>query len=150
SPYAGFNDCHAPEKLQEVEGLVLSRSSVRRLRRALGRPAKRQRRRRQGRMRRCPEAQLGALVQLDASPFAWLEPRGPALVLHGAIDDATGTVLALHFRPTEDLHGYATLLRQRVTTYGMPLALDGDRLNVFVRNDPHWTLEEQLQGVQEP
>lgn len=150
SPYAGFNDCHATEKLREVEGLMLSRSSVRRLRHALGLPAKRQRRGRQVRARRCPEAQMGALVQLDASPFAWLETRGPALALHGAIDDATGTVLALHFRPTEDLHGYATLLREVGTTYGLPLALYGDRLNVFVRNDPHWTLAEQLQGAQEP
>ena len=148
--YAGFNDCHATEKLREVEGLELSRSSVRRLRRALGLPAKRQRRGRQVRTRRCPEAQMGTLVQLDASPFAWLETRGPQLALHGAIDDATGTVLALYFRPTEDLHGYATLLRQLVTTYGLPLALYGDRLNVFVRNDPHWTLAEQLRGTQDP
>jgi winged helix-turn helix protein len=150
STYAGFNDCHATEKLQEVEGLLLSRTSVRRLRRALGLPAKRQRRGRQGRMRRTPEAQMGTLVQLDASVFAWLETRGPQLALHGAIDDATGTVLALPFRPTEDLHGYVTLLRQLVTTYGLPLALYGDRLNVFVRNDPHWTVEEQLRGTQDP
>ena len=93
---------------------------------------------------------MGSLVQLDASSFAWLETRGPQLALHGAIDDATGTVLALVFRPTEDLHGYVTLLRQLVTTYGLPLALYGDRLNVFVRNDPHWTLEEQLRGLQDP
>jgi len=150
STYAGFNDCHATEKLQEVERLVLSRSSVRRLRRTLGLPATRQRRGRQVRTRRTPEAQMGALVQLDASPFAWLETRGPQLALHGAIDDATGTVLALVFRPTEDLHGYVTLLRQLGTTYGLPLALYGDRLNVFVRNDPHWTLEEQLRGTQDP
>ena len=150
STYAGFNDCHATEKLQEVEGLVLSRASVRRLRRTLGLPATRQRRGRQVRTRRCPEAQMGALVQLDASPHAWFETRGPQLALHGAIDDATGAVLALHFRPTEDLHGYVTLLRQLVTTYGLPLALYGDRLNVFVRNDPHWTLEEQLRGLQDP
>ena len=148
--YAGLNDCHATEKLQEVEGLVLGRSSVRRLRRTLGLPAKRQRRGRQVRTRRCPEAQMGTLVQLDASSFAWLETRGPQLALHGAIDDATGTVLALYFRPTEDLHGYVTLLRQLVTTYGLPLALYGDRLNVFVRNDPHWTVEEQLRGRQDP
>ncbi|MGH7375008.1 MAG: ISNCY family transposase, partial [Candidatus Rokuibacteriota bacterium] len=102
------------------------------------------------RTRRCPEAQMGSLVQLDASPFAWLETRGPQLALHGAIDDATGTVLALYFRPTEDLHGYVILLQQLVTTYGLPLALYGDRLNVFVRNDAHWTLEEQLRGTQDP
>jgi transposase len=148
--YRDFNDCHATEKLQEVEGLALSRPTVRRLRQALGRPAKRRRRPRQYRARREPRTRMGALVQLDASPFAWLETRGPAMSLHGAIDDATGTVLALHFRPTEDLHGYTTLLRALATDYGLPLALYGDRLNVFLRNDRHWTLAEQLRGAQNP
>ena len=149
-PYGGLNDCHLTEKLREVEGLPLSRSAVRRLRRSLGLPATRRRRGRQVRTRRTPEAQMGALVQLDASPFAWLEDRGPALALHGAIDDATGTGLALYFRPAEDLHGYATLLHMICTTYGLPLALYGDRFGVFVRNDPHWSLEEELRGTQDP
>ncbi len=148
--YAGLNDCHATEKLQEVEGLQLSRSSVRRLRRALGLPPKRRRRGRSGRTRRTPEAQPGALVQLDASQFAWLEDRGPHLALHGAIDDATGAGLALWFRPTEDLHGYVTLLQHLCTHAGLPLALYGDRLGVFVRNDAHWTLAEELAGAQAP
>ena len=30
------------------------------------------------------------------------------------------------------------------------MALYGDRLGVFVRNDAHWTLEEELQGAQHP
>ena len=149
-PYAGLNDCHLTEKLREVEGLPLSRSTVRRLRRGAGVPATRRRRGREGRMRRTPEAQMGALVPLDASLFPWLGDRGPQLTLHGAIDDATGTGLALYFRPHEDLHGYATLLRLLCTTYGLPLALYGDRLGVFVRNDPHWTLEEELRGAQDP
>src|SRR5512132_2625717 len=135
---------------EEVDGLPLSRSSVRRLRRTLGLPATRRRRGRQVRTRRPPEAQMGALVQLDASLFAWLEDRGPVLALHGAIDDATGTGLALVFRPTEDLHGYGTLLHTICTTYGLPLALYGDRLGVFVRNDAHWTLAEELRGTQDP
>src|SRR6266851_659530 len=100
--------------------------------------------------RRLPADVRAAVAALLQSPFAWLEARGPQLALHGAIDDATGTVLALYFRPTEDLHGYVTLLRQLVTTYGLPLALYGDRLNVFVRNDPHWTLAEELRGTQDP
>lgn len=93
---------------------------------------------------------MGALVQLDGSPFDWLEGRGPAMTLLGAIDDATSTVLALHFRPAEDLHGDTTLLRQVARQYGLPLALYGDRLNVFVRNDRHWTLDEELDGAQQP
>jgi len=148
--YAGFNDCHLTEKLREVHQLPLSRASVRRIRRALGLAAKHRRRPRQYRARRTPEAQMGALVQLDGSPFDWLEGRGPGMTLLGAIDDATATVLTLHFRPTEDLHGYTTLLRQLGTQYGLPLALYGDRLNVLVRNDAHWSLEEQLQGAQDP
>jgi hypothetical protein len=148
--YRDVNDCHATEKLREVEGLRVSRASVRRIRRALDLPAKHRRRPRQHRARRTPEARMGALVQLDGSPHAWLEDRGPAMTLHGAIDDATGAILALHFRPTEDLHGYATVLHQVGTTYGLPLALYGDRFGVFVRNDGHWTLAEELQGHQHP
>jgi len=49
---------------------------------------------------------MGALVQFNASAFAWLESRGSALTLNGAIDNATGTGLALYFCPTEDPHGY--------------------------------------------
>src|SRR5258705_5658385 len=38
STHAGFNHCHATEKVLEVDGLRLSRASVLRLRRALGLP----------------------------------------------------------------------------------------------------------------
>lgn len=147
--YCGLNDCHLTEKLQELEGLRVSRSSVRRIRRALGLPPKHRRRPRQHRARRTPAARMGALVLLDGSEFDWLG-SGTRLTLLGAIDDATGIVLALHFRPEEDLHGYLTLLRHLAEAYGLPVALYGDRLGVFVRNDPHWSLEEQLQGAQHP
>jgi hypothetical protein len=90
---------------------------------------------------------MGQLVQVDASPFAWLGARGPAMTVHGAIDDATNTVLALHFRPTEDLHGYAVVFQQLFAQYGLPLAFYGDRINILVRNDSHWSLDEQLRGV---
>lgn len=148
--YAGFNDTHLTEKLREHHGLAISRESVRRLRRALGRPAVHRRRPAQHRARRPREAAAGQLLQLDGSPFAWLEGRGPAMTLLGAIDDATSTVVALHFRPTEDLHGYATLLHQVFTTVGVPVALYGDGVNILVRTDRHWSLAEQLAGTQAP
>jgi transposase len=148
--YAGFNDTHLTEKLREGHGLPIARESVRRLRRALGRPATRARRAPQARRRRIPEAARGALVQIDGSPFAWLEGRGPAGMLLGAVDDATTEILALHFRPREDVHGYATLFRQLFTRHGPPLAVYGDRLNLLVRNDRHWSLAEQLAGAQGP
>lgn len=148
--YERFNDVHLTEKLREVHGLPVSRASVRRLRRALGVPAQRPRRAPPHRSRRPRADARGRLVQLDGSPFAWLEDRGPAFTLHGAIDDATSEVLALWPRPHEDLHGYTTLLQHVCRTHGLPLALYGDRLNVFVRNDRHWSLDEQLAGAQTP
>ena len=147
--YREFNDCHCTEKLREVEGLAVSRDTVRRLRRGLGLPPKRRRRPRQHRTRRPRRPAMGSLVLIDGSPFDWLGTGTPLLLL-GAIDDATSTVLALHFRPAEDLHGYLTLLRRVVARDGLPVLLYGDRLGVFVRNDAHWTLEEELQGAQHP
>jgi transposase len=147
--YHDFNDCHCTEKLREVEGLPVSRSTVRRLRRARGLPPKRRRRPPQHRARRPRRARVGALVLVDGSQFDWLG-TGTPLVLLGAIDDATSTVLALHFRPAEDLHGYLTLLGRLAARAGLPVTLYGDRLGVFVRNDDHWSLEEELQGAQHP
>ena len=148
--YAGFNDVHLTEKLREVHHLVVSRSSVRHIRLALGRPATRRRAAPQHRSRRPRKPALGQLAQLDASPYAWFEDRGPLATLHGVIDDATSTPLALCFRPHEDLHGYVTLLDRTCRMYGVPLELYGDRLNVFARNDAHWTLAEEVQGHQDP
>ena len=148
--YAGFNDVHLTEKLREVHALAVSRSSVRTLRRALGRPAKRPRAAPQHRSRRPRRAALGQLAQLDASLFAWFEHRGPMATLHGLIDDATSIPLALWFRPNEDLHGYVTVLDRTCRAHGVPVELYGDRLNLFQRNDTHWTLSEELQGQQEP
>jgi transposase len=147
--YRDFNDCHCTEKLRTVEGLAVGRDTVRRLRRALGMPPKRRRRPRQHRTRRPRRATMGSLVLVDGSAFDWLGTETPCLLL-GAIDDATSTVLALHLRPAEDLHGYLRLLHQITMAYGLPVTLYGDRLGVFVRNDPHWTLEEELQGAQHP
>jgi transposase len=148
--YAGFNDVHLTEKLCEVDGLAISRATVRRLRHAAGRPPTRRRRAPAHRRRRTREAAAGSVLQVDGSHHAWLEERGPRLTLLGAIDDATGAILGLHFRPTEDLHGYVTLFQDVFSRHGLPLALYGDCLNVFVRNDRHWSLEEELRGTQDP
>jgi len=144
--YAGVNDCQLTEKLREVEELLVSRATVRRLRIAAGIPSAHRRRPPKHRARRLREARRGALVQVDGSPFHWLGADQPMCALLGAIDDASGAILALHFRPHEDLHGYTELLRRLIRAHGLPCNLYGDRLNVFVRNDRHESLEEQLAG----
>src|SRR5262249_56401855 len=102
-----------------------------RFRRPVGPPPHRRRGAPQHRGRRPRAPAMGQLVQLDASPFPWLEDRGPSATLHGLIDDATSIPLALWFRPTEDLHGYTTVLGQACRQYGVPVTLYGDRIRLF-------------------
>lgn len=149
-PEVRVNDCHIAEKLWEVEGLRASRETVRRVRRALEIAPKRRRRARQHRRRREREARCGAMMLVDGSPFSWLKDGGEVFDLVGAMDDATGQILSLTFRPHEDLHGYGLVLRETFTTQGLPERVYGDRTSVFERNDAHWTIEEQLQGRQHP
>ena len=147
---SGLNDSHLTEKLRELEDLDVSRETVRRLRRAAGVAPVRRRRAPQYRRRRLREAHRGALVLVDASEHHWFGEHVTRWNLLGALDDATGTILALHFRPDEDLHGYTHLLHRLIVAQGLPCTLYGDRLGVFVRNDDHWTLEEELAGHQSP
>ena len=144
-----LNDHHLADLLGE-QGHAVSAATVRRVRCSLKLAPKRRRRPPQHRRRRERVARRGALVLIDGSPFRWFDQAGPPCSLLGAIDDATSEILALTFRPTEDLHGYAVLLRQLLRTHGVPVALYGDRSGVLVRNDAHWTLEEELAGRQTP
>ena len=148
--YAGLNDVHLTEKLTTVEGLVVSRATVQRVLRAVGHRSPRRRRPPRHRSRRPRRAQAGLLCQLDGSPFAWFGPGEPPCTLLAAIDDATGAVLAATFRAQEDAAGYLTLLYTLGQSVGLPVAVYTDSHGIFVRNDAHWTLAEQLQGFQEP
>ncbi len=148
--YAGLNDVHLTEKLTMVEGLAVSRATVQRVLRAAGLRSPRRRRPPRHRSRRPRRAQAGLLLQLDGSPFAWFGPAEPVCSLLGAIDDATGAVLAATFRAQEDAAGYLELLRTLGRTVGLPAAVYTDSHAIFVRNDAHWTLAEELQGYQDP
>jgi hypothetical protein len=148
--YAGFNDHHLCEKLAAFEGLSLGRETLRRLLRAAGLGSPRKRRAPTHRLRRLARAREGEMLLLDASLHPWLEERGPQLTLLGLLDDATRKVLAAEFFPTEDARGYFRLLHRVLRRHGIPLSLYGDRHSVFVRNDDHWSVEEQLAGKRQP
>ncbi len=141
---------HLTEKLTTLEGLPVSRATVRRLLRAAGVASPRRRRPPLHRRRRARRAQAGLLCQLDGSPDAWFGSAQPVCSLLGAIDDATGTLLAATFRAQEDAAGALTLLRTLGQTVGLPAAVATDQHGIFLRNDAHWTLAEELQGHQDP
>jgi len=148
--YAGFNDHHLCEKLVEKEGFSLGRETLRRLLRSAGIGSPRKRRAPTHRQRRLARAREGEMVLLDASLHHWLEDRGPQLTLLGFLDDATRKVLVAEFFPTEDARGYFRLLQRLLGRFGVPLSFYGDRHSVFVRNDDHWSVEEQLAGRRQP
>ena len=151
SKYQGFNDSHLAEKLRVEENLAVSRETVRRLLRAAKLASPQKRRPRRYRSRRPPRPRFGMMALADASRHDWLEGRGPELTLLGFQDDATGQILAAHFQlEAENTLGYLRALGAMIATHGVPLSLYRDRHSIFQRNDPHWTLAEQLAGKQAP
>lgn len=148
--YMNFNDTHFVQMLEEREGLRVSRETVRGWLRRAGIPAKRRRCPPRHRSRRPRRPQIGLLMQWDGSPHRWFGPKRPACTLIHASDDATGTVLAAKFRPTEDAIGYLKVLDQALKRHGMPAAVYQDRHAALCRNDAHWSHEEELAGVRFP
>ncbi|MFC5405744.1 ISNCY family transposase [Cohnella soli] len=148
--YVGSNNCHCAELLTERDGLELSPSSVRRILLAKGLKQTKQRRRKKAHQPRERRSQAGALWQIDATPFAWLEDRAPAFALHAAIDDATGLVVGAVFRPTECREGYSLVMMQGIQKYGIPLGLYSDRHTIFRSPNEPLTVEQELAGETKP
>jgi transposase len=147
--YQGFNDSHLCQKLHSEEHLSVSRESVRRILRRARLASPQKRRPRKYRARRLRRPRFGMMVLTDASRHDWLEGRGPELTLVGFQDDATSQILSAHFQlEPENTLGYLRAVHAMVTAHGVPLSLYRDRHGIFQRNDPHWTLAEQLAGKQ--
>jgi len=145
--YSGCNDQHFTELLAEREAVTLSRSTVRRIRRAAGLRSPQRRRAPRHRSRRERMPQAGMLLQADGSRHQWLGPNGPWLTLIGGIDDATGDVPYAIFREQEDAQGYVLLLREVVRKRGVPLAFYSDRHKIFQSGaNQRMTLDEELAG----
>jgi len=134
--YPGVNHTHLTELLAEREGVVLSRSTVRRLLVEAGLPSPRRRRPPRHRCRRMRMPQEGMLLQVDGSYHRWLEERGPWFTLLLAVDDATGTVPYALFWDREDTEGYFRLMTGAIKQRGIPLALYSDRHSVFCHPRP--------------
>lgn len=149
--YTQLNHMHLQDLLAEREGLRVAYTSLRRILQAAGLRTPRTRRPPQHRSRRERMPREGMLVQFDGSHHAWLEERGPKLVLHAAVDDATGKVLGARFDEQETAGAYLHVFRQIALGPGLPLAVYTDHHGIFTRNSRKpWTLEEQLRGERAP
>ena len=74
---------------------------------------------------------LGELEQVDGSPHAWFEERGPYCTLLLTVDDATGKIQAARFELEETTVGYFRLMNGYLESHGEPVCLYTDKHGVF-------------------
>ena len=73
----------------------------------------------------------GELIQIDGSPHAWFEGRGPRCNLTVFVDDATGELMALEFSPQETTEVYMSVLHRYLQLHGRPVSLYSDKHSIF-------------------
>ena len=130
--YADFPPTLACEKLVEEDGYRVSKETVRQWMVAEGLWEAKRQKQAQVHPTRPRRPRTGELVQIDGSPHAWLEERGPQCSLVLFVDDATSLVLAARFWPSETTEAYMrTLAEDYLPRYGRPVALYSDRYSVF-------------------
>ncbi len=142
--YNGFGPTLASEKLLELDGLSISRET---LRQWLLSEGLWQSKRKVGAHRKWRERKecLGEMVQMDGSHHDWLEGRGPSLVLMGYIDDATNEVYGRFYDyegtmpAMESFKGYAK-------KYGLPQSIYIDKHSTY-KSTKKQTVEEELSGT---
>ena len=141
--YHDFGPTLATEKLAERDGIKLSDETLRvwLLEAGITHFRRRKRPHRQWRERK---AYRGELVQIDGSHHAWLEARGPACVLMGYIDDATGTVFARFYEYEGTLPALDSFTRYS-RQHGIPLRVYVDKHSTY-KSPSEPTIDEQLQG----
>lgn len=149
--YRGASFSHMAELLERREGIKISPKSIGRILKERGvhnLHARRARKKYRSRARR--ECQ-GELIQIDASPFDWLE-SGKSWSLHGAIDDATGAIMALRFEKEECSAGYLHVLEDMLKYRGVPASIYSDRHTIFFSpaKDDELGEEDIIEGRKAP
>ena len=129
--YPDFGPTLAREKLVEVHGYRLSGETLRKWMIADGLWRAKARREVRAHPSRPRRECFGDLVQIDGSPHAWFEDRGPECVLIVYVDDATTRLLATGFFAEETTEAYMETTRAHLAARGRPVAYYSDRHSVF-------------------
>lgn len=142
--YRGFGPTLACEKLVEVEGLKISKESVRKMMLVAGLWKARRVRKIVTHQMRERRPCLGELVQIDGSPHAWFEERAPGCVLLVFIDDASGKLLQLLFVESESFFSYCLAAQAYFERHGKPVAFYSDKHGIFRVNMPNSLSKDNL------
>ena len=131
--YSGFGPTFAAEKLQELDGIKVSRECLRKLMIANSFWHKK-RKRRSGRKWRPRKEYFGELVQCDGSEHRWFHGIDQLFTLIAFIDDATSRLLYAALYPSESTECVMHATKYYALKYGLPVAIYTDRGGVFKVN----------------
>lgn len=144
--YWGWNFIHFNENLKTHHNIFVSDSAVYNiLSRAGIISSKAKKKKKKSNPPRPRRETFGELVQIDASIHKWFSDETYAL--HGAIDDATGTVLGAYFDKEETTYGYYKTLEMILNNYGIPKCLYSDNRSTFKSTKKELTIEEELKDI---
>lgn len=141
--YEGFGPTLASEKLGELDGIDVSRETLR----GWFREEEmwyRKRRARPHREWRERKRYFGEMVQMDGSHHDWFEGRAAWCVLMGFVDDATGNVYA-RFCEYEGTMPAMESLRRYFRRYGLPESIYLDKHSTYKLSGKN-TIEAELRG----
>lgn len=139
--YEGFNPTLATEKLFEINGIELSRETLRAWFKENDIPYQ-TRKKRPHRNWRERKHRFGEMEQVDGSHHDWFENRGPKCVLMGYIDDANNNVFA-RFYNSEGTFPFMDSFKRYIRKYGLPQSVYIDRHPAYkVNREP--SIEDQL------
>jgi len=142
--YKGFGPTLTSEKLYELDGIELSKETVRtwlleagQWQRGRNLMTHRQWRERKG--------HCGEMVQMDGSHHDWFEGRRPKCVLMGYIDDATGRIFC-RFYEYEGTIPAMDSFKRYIRKYGIPMSIYFDKHTTY-KSTGEPSIEDELNGT---
>lgn len=145
--YQGFGPTLASEKLWELDHARVSDETLRLWLMTEGLWTANRRSKLKDRSWRARKDKFGEMVQMDGSHHAWLEDRGPKLVLMGYIDDATSRFHGKFFE-YEGTKPAMGGLRSYAGKYGLPGQVYLDKHSTYKNNHKkkrcaNWVFEDK-------
>lgn len=142
--YQGFGPTLTAEKLLELEGIEVSKETVRTWLMESGQWRKR-RKVRTHRQWRERKSCLGEMLQLDGSHHDWFEGRRPKCVLMAYIDDATSKVYG-RFYEYEGTIPAMDSFKRYVRKYGIPMSVYMDKHTTY-KSPAEPSMEDEINGT---
>ena len=141
--YEGFGPLFASEKLEERNGIKVSKETLRQWLIEDGLWQVKNGRKKKHLQWRERKGHYGQMLQMDGSHHAWLQDRGPMLALMGQIDDATSKVSA-RFYEYEGTIPAMDSIKRYVQKNGIPASVYLDKHSTY-KTWAKETIEEQLE-----